>query len=168
MGNHLGAGRACRGGVTAPAASLNIKPPATIAVSAEALSFIRPWLRDYAPDYSVWHVPVQLDDSVPAPDPPSPQAAPVSTAPPVSTPTAPAAAPPLAKTPRQCRVPAVRGMSVKRATARMKKAGCRFRTRRVASRRVRPGRVLSTSPRAKRLTREIVELRVARRPARNR
>jgi hypothetical protein len=52
-------------------------------------------------------------------------------------------------------------MTVKRASARMKKAGWRVRTRRVVNRRVRPGRVVSTSRRAKTMTSGVVELRVA-------
>jgi len=155
------------GGVRAPAASLGITASATVGVRATAVFDTGGGdpIVDAAPDDRTLQVPVQLDAAVPPPPAPAPS----PPAPPASTPPAPevapaAPAPPVVTTTQLCRVPAVRGMTVKRASARMKQAGCRFRTRRVSSRRVLPGRVVSTSPRATATTPGTVELRVARRP----
>ena len=51
-----------------------------------------------------------------------------------------------------CRVPAVRGMTVRKALKRMKRAGCRYRVR-------GKGKVVSTKPRAGSRTTQRVELR---------
>ena len=156
------------GGVTAPAARLGIKASATIGVWAVAAFDTggNGMVVDAAPEQGMLRVPVRFAEAVPSPTPASPPAPPALPAP---TPPAPTVAPApgspvVTRTTHPCRVPAVRGMTVKLASARMRKAGCQFRTRRVASRRVRPGRVVSTSPRATTMTPGTVELRIARRP----
>lgn len=64
--------------------------------------------------------------------------------------------------PRRCRVPRVRGLTRRAAVGRLRRARCRYRI--VSSRRGRrPGRVVSTSPAAGRLTSRRVVVRVTRR-----
>jgi virginiamycin B lyase len=73
--------------------------------------------------------------------------------PPIGTATAP---PPKKSSRPACVVPKVRGLSVKRARKKLKRARCRYR---VSGR----GRVVSTSPRAGKRTRKIVQVRAKRR-----
>jgi beta-lactam-binding protein with PASTA domain len=59
------------------------------------------------------------------------------------------------KSKRRCVVPKLRGLSVRRAKRKLKRAGCRYRVR-------GEGRVVSTSPRRGARTRKTVLVRAAR------
>ena len=141
------------GGMTAPAASLGITGSTNLGVFTFA-RFVDtfPVIEsvDWAPDdSSLLRVPLTFASVKPPPPPPPP---------PRPAPDPRPAPPPAAKT---CRVPNVVGMTAKRATARLDRAGCRYRTRTVRAR--RRGRVVATSPRAGATTTRTVVLRVARR-----
>jgi hypothetical protein len=156
------------GGRTMTFESLGISSPATLEILAVGLfdeSLVRLGSNtyyDFAPDdgVSAFQAPIQFSAG-PGPGPgPTPGPGPGPRPGPTPGP-GPGSTPDPVQPERFCRVPRVERMQVARARRRLESAGCRYRVQRLASRRVRRGRVISTSPPAGRTTSRSVVLRIS-------
>ena len=84
----------------------------------------------------------------------------IATAPPfVPPPPPPPSPPPVGTTKKKCKVPKLRGLTLKKARKKLKKAGCKYRIR-------GKGRVKSTVPKAGRTTTKRVTVKCKRKKSR--
>lgn len=122
-------------GFTLPLAAIGIQQPTTLGVRVHSrlvsggMSYV-----DLAPDRAVPQMLLPLQWTVPAP-------------PPVVVPVPPASTPPVKTTPT-CVVPSLRGKTLAAARTAATKASCKTKVVRRASRKVRRGRVITTTPAA--------------------
>jgi hypothetical protein len=150
------------GGFSATLDELGVAAPATLGIRTGAI-----WsdgvtvYGDLAPEVGQpsFAFPAAFSTTPPPPSPPPP--APTPTPQPAAAPAASQPTPQLAPTKKRCRVPNVRSLTLARARARLRHAGCRYRISYVR-RGAKPGRVSSTYPRPGTRTRATVVVRVVR------
>jgi PASTA domain len=137
-------------GFSATLDQLGMPAPATIGLRVATLwQGIYDDYLDFAPEPLAASFPFSVGFSTSPPPPPPPPPAPVNGQGGGSQ--------------KLCTVPSLRGKTIAEAKRRMKKAGCRYRLKKQASKK-RKGRVLSTSPTAGESTSRVVTIRVSSGP----
>jgi PASTA domain len=139
-------------GFTTSIDQLGVPVPTTLALRvASSWSGLSDTYDDFAPEPGAPSFAFAVTFVTSAPGPPPPAAAPPPPTPPaVSAPSR-----------RACTVPSVRRLTATAARRKLSRAGCRSRVVRVRSR-LKPGRVVSTSPSAGARTRRTVVVRVSK------